>query len=103
MINEIIKKYSDGKATLEETNKALKEAGANFHLDPDGAVAGWSEAEMKEGFMPGGAPKKVQKELDTSRRMDLAGQTVVQSVMGVEYAVSYNDQGYFFRASKMKD
>ena len=33
-ITEIIGKYTDGKATLEETNAALKEAGAGFHLDP---------------------------------------------------------------------
>ena len=33
-ITEIIGKHTDGKATLEETNAALKEAGAGFHLDP---------------------------------------------------------------------
>ena len=32
--NEIIAKYTCGEATLEDTNAALKEAGANFHLDP---------------------------------------------------------------------
>lgn len=31
---EIIGKYTNGEATLEETNKALKEAEANVHLDP---------------------------------------------------------------------
>lgn len=31
---EIIKKYTAGKATLEETNQALKKAGASFHLEP---------------------------------------------------------------------
>lgn len=33
-MNEIIKKYTSGEATLEETNAALKEAGAGFYLDP---------------------------------------------------------------------
>ena len=33
-VNEIIAKYTDGKATLEETNGALKEVNAGFHLDP---------------------------------------------------------------------
>ena len=33
-ITEIIGKYTDGKATLEETNAALKDAGAGFHPDP---------------------------------------------------------------------
>ena len=35
----------DGK-TIEEINKLLKEAGANFHLNADGGTAGWTEAEM---------------------------------------------------------
>ena len=33
-VNEIIAKYTDGKATLEEANGALKEVNAGFHLDP---------------------------------------------------------------------
>lgn len=54
------KKYAEiineGKATgksIEEINEALKAAGANFHLNPDGGIAGWTEQEMKEGFIPG--------------------------------------------------
>lgn len=39
--------------TIEEINAELKEAGANFHLNPDGGIAGWTEQEMKEGFIPG--------------------------------------------------
>lgn len=31
---EIISKYTRGEAALEETNAALKEAGAKFHLNP---------------------------------------------------------------------
>lgn len=31
---EILNKYTAGRATLEETNAALKAAGAGFHLDP---------------------------------------------------------------------
>ena len=33
-INEIMEKYTKGEKDLEETNEALKEAGADFHLDP---------------------------------------------------------------------
>lgn len=54
------KKYAEiineGKATgksIEEINAELKAAGATFHLNPDGGVAGWTEQEMKEGFIPG--------------------------------------------------
>lgn len=33
-INDIIKNYTSGKASVEETNAALKEAGAVFHFEP---------------------------------------------------------------------
>lgn len=49
----IIKKgQADGK-TYEEINAELKAAGANFHLDPNGKVSGWTDQEMAEGFYPG--------------------------------------------------
>lgn len=41
----------DGK-TIEAVNAELKAAGANFHLTPDGCIAGWSDKEMAEGFIP---------------------------------------------------
>lgn len=34
-LTDIIGKYTAGEATLEVTNAALKEAGANFHLNPE--------------------------------------------------------------------
>ena len=46
---------NEGKAagkTIEAINAKLKAAGANFHLNPDGGVAGWTEDEMREGFIP---------------------------------------------------
>ena len=53
------KKYADiineGKkrgAPIEAVNAELKAAGANFHLNADGYVEGWTEAEMAEGFIP---------------------------------------------------
>lgn len=33
-INDILKDYTSGKTTLEETNAALREAGASYHLQP---------------------------------------------------------------------
>lgn len=47
IINEAKK---DGKS-IEEVNKLLKAAGANFHLNPDGGVSGWTEQEIKKGFI----------------------------------------------------
>ena len=49
---EIITEGKKNGKTIEEINEALKEAGATFHLNPDGGVAGWTEQEMKEGFIP---------------------------------------------------
>lgn len=43
-INDIIHKYTAGEASLEETNAALKEAGASFHLDPEKHVIRPEEA-----------------------------------------------------------
>ena len=54
IINEAKK---DGK-TIEEINKLLKEAGANFHLNADGGTEGWTEAEMAEGFIPAEEDRK---------------------------------------------
>jgi hypothetical protein len=49
---EIINEGCKSGKTIEAINKELKEAGANFHLNPDGGVAGWTDAEMKDGFIP---------------------------------------------------
>lgn len=38
--------------SIEVINAKLEAAGANFHLNPDGGIAGWTEQEMKEGFIP---------------------------------------------------
>ncbi len=49
---EIITEGKKNEKTIEEINAELKAAGATFHLNPDGGVAGWTEQEMKEGFIP---------------------------------------------------
>lgn len=48
---EIINEGCKSGKTIETINKELKEAGANFHLDPDSGVAGWTEDEMRKGFI----------------------------------------------------
>ena len=49
---EIITEGKKNGKTIAEINAELKTAGANFHLNPDGGVAGWTEDEMREGFIP---------------------------------------------------
>ena len=102
------KKYADiineGKAagkTVDEINKELAAAGADFHLNPDGGVSGWSDAEMKEGFMPGEPAKEVQRGPDMSRRMDLAGTEQTQTTAAGIYKVTYDENGYAVKAVKV--
>lgn len=49
---DIINECKKQGAPVEAVNAELKAAGANFHLDPDGFVDGWTEDEMREGFIP---------------------------------------------------
>ena len=52
-INDIMEQYKAGKITPEEANAKLKEAGANFSLDPNkNPGGGWTKEEMEEGFTP---------------------------------------------------
>lgn len=50
---DIINECKKQGAPVEAVNAELKAAGANFHLTPDGYIAGWSDREMAEGFIPG--------------------------------------------------
>lgn len=50
---EIINEGKKNGKSIDEINEAMKDAGANFHLNPDGGASGWTEQEMKEGFIPG--------------------------------------------------
>ena len=64
---EIINEGKKQGAPVEAINAELKAAGANFHLNPDGAVAGWTEQEMAEDFMPGEPAEDVKHLHDCMR------------------------------------
>lgn len=103
------KKYADiineGKelgAPVAAINAELKAAGANFHLDPDGGVAGWTEQEMAKGFNPGEPAEDVQRKLDMGRKMEFAGTRQVQRVNGAVYEVSYDEDGYAMSAVRIR-
>lgn len=55
---DIINEGKKQGAPVEAINAELKAAGANFHLNPDGSVDGWTEAEMAEGFIHGKDDRK---------------------------------------------
>lgn len=90
----IINEGKKNGKTVETINAELKEAGANFHLDPDGKVAGWTDAEMAEGFLPGDPAKDAQRTVDMRRREDLAGTKQIQCIPGGKFEVEYDELGY---------
>ena len=100
---EIINEGCKAGKTIEEINRELKEAGANFHLNPDGGVANWTEDEMREGFIPAETePEVLPQMLDTRRREDLAGTVQTQRIVGATYEVTYDEDGYFIKASRVR-
>ena len=100
-INEILEAYKSGGKTLEETNAALKAAGANYHLDPEkNPGGGWTAAEMEAGFLPGEPSAPKPERPDMGRCEALAGMTVVQECRGGAWAVTYDELGYAVKAVK---
>lgn len=89
---------NEGKATgktIEAINAELKAAGANFHLNPDGSVAGWTEGEMREGFVPAEKePEDVKHLHDYMRYMpEMAGKTIHIQVPEGTYDVTWDEDG----------
>lgn len=82
--------------TVEEINKELKAAGANFHLNPDGGVANWPEAEMAGGFIPAETEPADVKHLHDYMRYDgtLAGQTVRVETPEGTYDITWDEGGH---------
>ena len=105
------KKYVDiineGKkqgAPVKAINAELKAAGANFHLNPDGGIDGWTDAEMAEGFIPAEEkPKDAQRTVDMRRREDLAGTKQIQWIPGGKFEVEYDELGYAKSAVRVND
>ena len=92
---EIINEGKKNGKTIEAINAELKAAGANFHLNPDGGTAGWTEAEMAEGFIPAeGESKDAQRTVDMRRRPEFAGTKQIQWIPGGKFEVTYDEDGY---------
>ena len=90
----IINEGKKNGKTVEAINAELKAAGATFHLALVGKVAGWTEAEMAEGFIPGEPAKDAQRTVDMRRREDLAGTKQIQWIPGGKFEVEYDELGY---------
>ena len=103
-VNEIMEKYKAGEITVEEANEQLRQQGANFHLEPmtyeERAAKKQREDEL--GFIPATEEgKPLPKTADMRRRKDLAGQVVRQKTKSGLYDVTYNEDGYAVKASRV--
>ena len=92
----IINEGKKNGKTVEAINKELKEAGANFHLNPDGGVANWTEAEMTEGFIPAETePADVKHMYDYfSYNPANAGQTIRVTAPEGTYDITWDEGGH---------
>ena len=98
---DIINEGKKNGESIEVINTKLKTAGANFHLNPDGGVAGWTEQEMAEGFQPGEPAKDAVHLHDIMRYNPAnAGKTIRVSVVEGTYDVTWNENGNPVKAVK---
>ena len=93
---EIINEGCKSGESIEVINTKLKEAGANFHLNPDGGVANWTEAEMAEGFIPATDEAKDVVHLHDYMRYSNAnaGKTIRVSVPEGTYDITWDEGGH---------
>lgn len=91
---EIINEGRKAGKTIEAVNKELKEAGANFHLNPDGGVAGWTEDEMREGFIPAedGGTDGIYKIASDGKPIRYSNKALGGGVYGVAIPVMDRDE-----------
>ena len=92
---DIINEGRKAGKTVEQINAELKAAGANFHLNPDDGVAGWTEQEMKDGFIP-----TEEEPADVKHMYDYfnynpanAGQTIRVTAPEGTYDVTWDEDG----------
>lgn len=93
---EIINEGKKNGKSIEEINDALEAAGANFFIDPDVRTAGWTEQEMKEGFIPAEKePADVKHMYDYfSYNPANAGQTIRVTAPEGTYDITWDEGGH---------
>lgn len=99
----IINEGKKNGKTVEAINAELKEAGANFHLNSDGGVAGWSDKEMKEGFIPAEKEPEDVKHLHDYMRRDPAKANTEEEVWVPEghYRITFDEDGHATKAVRI--
>ena len=92
---EIINEGKKNGKSIEEINDALEAAGANFFIDPNVRTAGWTEDEMREGFVPAEAEPEDVKHLHDYMRRDPAKANTEEEVWTPEghYRITFDEDG----------
>lgn len=93
---KIINEGKKNGKSIEAINAELEAAGANFYLDPNGRPTGWTEQEMKEGFIP------AEKEPEDAKHMydyfsynpANAGQTIRVTAPEGTYDITWDEDGH---------
>lgn len=100
---EIINEGKKNGKTIEKINKELKKAGANFHLNPDGGVSGWTEQEMKEGFIPAEKEPEDVKHLHDYMKFskEKANTEEVVCVPEGKYRITWDEDGHPVKAVRL--
>lgn len=99
----IINEGKKNGESIEVINTKLKEAGANFHLNPDGGVANWTEQEMKEGFIPAETEPEDVKHLHDYMRYNPAKANTEEEVWVPEghYRITFDEGGHPTKAVRI--
>lgn len=99
----IINEGKKNGKTVETINAELKEAGANFHLNSDGGVANWTEAEMAEGFNLAEKEPEDVKHLHDYMRRDPAKANTEEEVWDPEghYRITFDEDGHATKAVRI--
>lgn len=92
---EIINNGKKSGKSIDEINKELKEAGANFHLNSDGTKPVWTEQEMAEGFIPAKekAPNVVHIHDFMKFNLKMAGKSAEYWTVEGKYEITWNEDG----------
>ena len=100
---EIINEGKAAGKSVEAINAELEAAGANFYLDPNGRVSGWTEQEMKEGFILAGEEPADVRHLRDYMRYDVtkAGQTVRAETPEGTYDITWDEDGHPVKAVRV--
>ena len=101
-LSEIMEQYNAGKKTLEEANAALTEYGIRLKPLTDEERAAKKQREDEQGYiLATEEAKPLPKTADMRRRKDLAGQVVRQMTRSGPFDVTYNEDGYAVKASRV--